>query len=199
LAERPVPNTNTIIIDFFWKFIVGQEGKTLDLTRTDGGNWTGGAVGLGVLRGSQFGISAARYPQLDIAALTENDAEVLFIHDYFIQFGCDRLPQGLALLVCDAAYNGGDPIAWMQAAVGAPVDHRFGPETESAAKAAMDADPLTVLAAFQALHLAYLTNLRLWPIDGAALGRPLGWATRLNIALAHAVSLAITPLPVTAG
>jgi lysozyme family protein len=198
LAERPVPNTNTII-DFYWKFIVGQEGKALDLTRTDGGNWTGGAVGLGMLRGSKFGISAARYPQVDIAALTESDAEALFVRDYFIEFGCDQLPQGLGLLVCDAAYNGGDPIAWMQAVVGAPVDHRFGPETKDAAKAAMALDPLTVLAAFQALHLAYLTNLRLWPIDGAVSGRPLGWATRLNIALAHAVSLAITPLPVTAG
>jgi hypothetical protein len=32
----------------------------------DPGNWTGGAIGKGELRGTKWGISAQTYPQIDI-------------------------------------------------------------------------------------------------------------------------------------
>ena len=50
-------------------FTLRSEGGFTD-NRADPGNWTGGQVGAGELRGTNFGISAAAYPQLDIANLT---------------------------------------------------------------------------------------------------------------------------------
>lgn len=181
------------IPDFIWNFMVGSEGRTLDLTRSDSGNWTGGKVGVGELKGSKYGVSAARYPTLDIANLTEDDAKAIFDRDYFTKFGCDRIPPGLGLLVSDAAYNGGDPIRWMQRAVGAGVDGDFGDETKDYANAAMAADPCSVLATFQTWHLAYLTSLDAWEIDGEQHGAPEGWSVRLMKGLALAVQVSVAP------
>ena len=182
------------IPDFVWNFMVGAEGRGLDLTSSDPGNWTGGAVGSGVLRGSKYGISAAIYPSIDIANLTEVAAQAIFDRDYWSKIGCDRLHPALGFLVVDAEYNGGQPIRWMQQAVGTVIDGDFGDDTERAATLAMASNPTGVVATFAALHLGYLAICRLWPIDGVdADGRPLGWVTRLTNALALAVSVAVAP------
>ena len=52
-------------------FTLGAEGGYSN-NPADPGNWTGGAVGNGELRGTNFGISASAYPQLDIANLTQS-------------------------------------------------------------------------------------------------------------------------------
>ena len=49
--------------------VIGHEGGYTSDAR-DPGNWTGGAVGQGACKGTQWGISAAAYPALDIAGLT---------------------------------------------------------------------------------------------------------------------------------
>ncbi len=49
----------------------------------DRGNWTGGAVGLGELRGTKFGISAASYPGEDIEGLTEERAREIYYKDFW--------------------------------------------------------------------------------------------------------------------
>ena len=49
----------------------------------DRGNWTGGAVGAGDLIGTNYGISAASYPELDIQALTRDDAAAIYARDFW--------------------------------------------------------------------------------------------------------------------
>ena len=56
--------------------VLGHEGGyTAD--PTDPGNWTGGAPGRGECRGTNWGISAASYPDLPIRALTPDQARTM--------------------------------------------------------------------------------------------------------------------------
>lgn len=125
--------------------VVGEEGG-YSADAADAGNWTGGAVGVGLLRGTKYGISAAAYPDLDIKHLTLADAQAIYRRDYWDRIGGDGLPAALALIVFDAAVNQGVDRAarWLQLAVGVAEDGIVGPETLHAAGAG---DPLDVLAA----------------------------------------------------
>lgn len=49
----------------------------------DKGNWTGGAVGVGELKGTKYGISAAQFPTLDIANLTTDQAAQIYQEGYW--------------------------------------------------------------------------------------------------------------------
>lgn len=46
--------------------------------RKDPGNWTGGKVGAGVLKGTKYGIAAHSYPNLDIKNLTLDDVKPIY-------------------------------------------------------------------------------------------------------------------------
>jgi lysozyme family protein len=50
------------------------------LNPKDSGNWTGGKIGVGELKGSNFGISAAAYPKLDIKNLTREKVRPLYLN-----------------------------------------------------------------------------------------------------------------------
>jgi lysozyme family protein len=52
--------------DRVFDIVVGHEGG-FTANPADCGNWTGGVIGTGTCRGTRFGISAAAYPDLDIA------------------------------------------------------------------------------------------------------------------------------------
>lgn len=110
--------------------IIGHEGK-LSLVRTDDGNWTGGKVGKGELKGSKYGVSAKAYPFLDIRNLTLADAKVIARRDYWDVVKCDALPSGVDLVVFDLAYNGGPGRAavHLQKAAAVKVDMKIGPVT----------------------------------------------------------------------
>lgn len=71
----------------------------------DPGNWTGGKVGAGELKGTKFGISAAQYPALDIAKITIDEATAIYRRDWWERFGLARLPQPLAAKLFDAGVN----------------------------------------------------------------------------------------------
>ena len=157
--------------------VVGHEGGFC-AEPADPGNWTGGAVGFGELRGTKFGISAAAYPAEDIANLTPEAAATIYQRDYWNRVLGDRLPPSLALLVFDAAVNNGVSRAagWLQGTVGATVDGRLGPDTLTAVDAAMRArSSAAVCAEFQAQRLVFMTGLPTWRTFG------LGWARRLSL------------------
>jgi len=151
--------------------VVGHEGG-FDATPADPGNWTGGAVGQGELRGTKFGISAAAYPRLDIASLTLDDAGAIYRRDYWDKVGGDALPPPLALLVFDAAVNNGveRAVLWLQAAAGVAADGELGPATLAAAGRAEGA---AICAEFMARRLTFMAALPTWRDFG------LGWARRL--------------------
>ena len=61
---------------------VGLEGGYSDNPK-DPGNWTGGKVGAGELKGTNFGISAASYPNLDIKNLTISGAKAIYKSNFW--------------------------------------------------------------------------------------------------------------------
>ena len=155
--------------------VVGHEGVT-DADPNDPGNWTGGRVGGGMLRGTRFGVSAAAYPQTDVQALTLADAQAIYHRDYWEPIGGDTLPPPLALLVFDAAVNAGVGRAarWLQTAVGVTADGMIGPVTRAAVASTVTRDGGAALCAeFQAQRTVFMAGLPTWPHFG------LGWARRL--------------------
>ena len=143
----------------------------------DPGNWTGGAVDRGTLRGTNFGISAASYPTLDIARLTEADARAIYRRDYWDRIQGDALPPPLALLVFDAAVNNGTGQAarWLQRAAGVEADGDIGPETLAAVQrqGAAEDGGWPICAGFMAQRMAFMAGLPTWRSFGA------GWSLRL--------------------
>ncbi len=146
----------------------------------DAGNWTGGRVGEGALRGTKYGISAASYPALDIAALTEDEARAIYRRDWWGRYGIGRLPPPFAAKALDACVNlgPGAGISCLQralAACGQPVaaDGRLGPET-LAAVAAVPEEAL--LAAFRDALAAHYRGIAAGHPDTAAY--LAGWLAR---------------------
>jgi lysozyme family protein len=77
--------------------------------------------------------------------------------EYWDKFQCDQLPSAVAFQVFDTAYNGGHPVQWLQAAVGAAVDGIIGAATIGAVRGT---DVWKVLALFNASRLEYLASLK---------------------------------------
>jgi lysozyme family protein len=160
-------------------FTLGAEGGFTN-NSTDPGNWTGGAVGHGELRGTKFGISAAAYPDLDIANLTEQMAENIYRHDYWALLHGDELALPLALVTFDGAVNAGlhRAITWLQQAVGEPADGALGPATLAALKFG---NALSLAREALARRLEFYSGLPTWQTFG------LGWSRRI-IALSGEIS-----------
>lgn len=59
----------------------------------DDGNWTGGKMNVGILKGTKFGISAASYPYLDIKNLTISDVGEIYERDYWIRMNLDKIAE----------------------------------------------------------------------------------------------------------
>lgn len=140
------------------------------MDKSDPGNWTGGAPGKGVLKGSKYGVSAKSHPELDIANLSLDDCKRIAKAEYWDKYYCDQLPPALAFHVFDTAYHGGSPIRWLQEAVGATPDGIAGSKTIAAVRAA---NPAAVVMAFNRKRLTYLMGLKNWPQNAK------GWTARI--------------------
>jgi lysozyme family protein len=81
---------------------IGIEGK-YSADENDPGNWTGGAVGVGKLNGTMYGISAAAYPNEDIGAISPARAKAIYFTDYWSKLRCSALPDPVAIaLFCES-------------------------------------------------------------------------------------------------
>lgn len=166
-------------------FTVGQEGGYTN-NPNDPGNWTGGACGIGQCNGTNFGISAAAYPNLDIANLTENEAQLIYRQSYWTPIQGDKLPLALAMVGFDAAVNSGvgQSVQWLQTACNIvtgsalAIDGGLGPLTLAALLAG---DPRLIAREALVQRLMFLTGLPTWPNFG------LGWSRRV-MALSAAVA-----------
>jgi lysozyme family protein len=125
----------------------------------DPGNWTGGAVGAGICRGTKYGISARSYPDLDIAGLSTDAASAIYRRDWWDRLGLARLPAPLATKLLDAAVNLGPrpAIACLQHALNAQggvlaEDGLLGPATVAAAQSAPAETALAALREALADH-----------------------------------------------
>lgn len=91
---------------------------------------------------------------------------------YWDPYQCDQFDPRIGLNVFDAAYNGGHPAQWLQAAAGVDQDGVIGAITIAAVRAL---DPMTVIARFTSSRISYYTSLDAeWPIFGR------GWMVRLS-------------------
>ena len=115
------------------KHVLDEEGGFTKNPK-DPGNWTGGIVngkGVGLLKGTNRGISAKAYPNLNIEFLT--DAEILFLYkrDYWDAIKADQLPSRIRLHALDFAVNAGVPtcIKMLQLLGGNKRDGIIGPNT----------------------------------------------------------------------
>lgn len=130
-------------------FVLKHEGQ-LSLDRNDRGNWTGGEVGVGELRGTKYGISAAAYPRLDIRNLTIEQAVAIYHADYWLPSKADKLRYPMALVQLDSAVQHG--VGWALRWLG---------ETQ---------EPLPYLAR----RLRFYANIETFPRYGVA------WCKRLS-------------------
>lgn len=119
-----------MIFEECFKLLIPNEGG-LSLDREDRGNWTSGAIGHGKLKGSKYGISAASYPDLDIANLTLDDARFIYRRDFWDELQLDAIPDQIDFDMFDMAINSGisRAIKLLQKTVGAEPDGVLGPKT----------------------------------------------------------------------
>ena len=120
--------------DNAFKIILKHEGGFQKMPG-DKGNWTGGKVGAGVLKGTKYGISAAQFPDLDIENLTIEDAEAIYKKEYWFYDGVDY--QDIANKMADLGvlFGPAPVIAVMQTTLQStdesqPVTGTFGPVTQ---------------------------------------------------------------------
>lgn len=71
----------------------------------DPGNWTGGRVGKGILKGTKYGISAASYPSLDIRNLTLEAATAIYRRDFWDALELDEIAVLVSTQVADMLFN----------------------------------------------------------------------------------------------
>lgn len=147
--------------------------KGLSLDPEDDGNWTGGKRGAGLLKGTKYGISAATYPDEDIANLTLARAAFLYRRDFWNLLELDALPVPLACLVFDAAVNHGpgNALRILQRALGVSADGVIGEVTRRAMQAAV-ARPELLVMRFIGHRLLFWSDRSKWPSFGK------GWTRR---------------------
>lgn len=173
--------------DQCFEIVLGAEGGFTG-DPADPGNWTSGIKDQGVCRGTKFGISAAAYPGLDIAALTLAQAKAIYRQDYWDKISGDQLPPALALLTFDSAVNSGTHWAsvWLQEAAGITVDGVIGPVTLHAILQ-LSGSPhgkSALCAEFLTRRLLFMLNLPAWSDFG------FGWVRRIFRLQYQALSLA---------
>jgi lysozyme family protein len=113
---------------------------------------------------TRYGISAASYPDEDIANMTRERARALYRWDYWEKIKVEMLPPGIRGTVFDMAVNAGPSraVSLLQSALGSlqraevSVDGVMGPQT---AQAAATVHPETLLHAYTARRADYYLGL----------------------------------------
>ena len=155
--------------DTAFERLIGHEGGFSDDPK-DPGNWTGGRPGVGKMLGTKYGIAANTYPDIDIKALTLDQAKAIYRRDWWDKIHADQLPGAVAFQLWDFAVNAGitRAVISLQRAVGVADDGRLGPRTVAAVNAAPAPD---VLARFNAERLEFYASLSTWQTYGKGLAR----------------------------
>lgn len=153
--------------------------------RRDPGNWTGGKVGAGTLKGTKKGIAAASYPSLDIKNLSDARIAEIYRRDFWDKVKGDALPAGVDHSAMDYGVNSGPSrsIKDLQRVLGVSVDGLIGPAT---LKAAIIADAAKTIKAHCARRMSFLRSLAIWKTFGN------GWSNRVAKVEALALSLVLT-------
>lgn len=174
-ANLPV---DSITFDEAFKRLIGHEGG-YSTDRRDPGNWTGGRVGVGTLKGTKFGLAANTYPNLDIKNLTLAQAKAIYKKDWWDKLGADGMHSAIVFQLWDFAINAGKSraIKELQQAVGVPADGIIGPQTLAAVNSH---DLNDVILSLTAERLKFYTSLSTFKTYGK------GWTNRVADNLKYA-------------
>jgi lysozyme family protein len=117
---------------------------------------------------TNWGISKRSYPNLDIKALTQDQAKSIYMHDYWQPCRIELLPEDMQFDVFDAAVNSGHVQAtkWLQMTVGTTPDGVIGPKTLAACRPGLS-------GRFNGYRLQFMSALPAWTTFGR------GWANRI--------------------
>ncbi len=123
-------------------FTLATESSAISLRHDDGGNWTGGHIGVGALIGSKYGVSAPELSDYlsrlataaDMAAVTVVVATAIFGANTWNRLAADHLPVGVDFMTADHGYNRGaaSSALVLQRLVGADADGWIGQQTVAA-------------------------------------------------------------------
>lgn len=156
----PPAATASDCFDEAFRRVIGEEGGYTNDPKDPGGE-------------TQFGISKRAHPELDIAALTLDDARAIYRAEYWDAHRLGELPDRMAVALFDGVVNSGPrpAIAWLQKALGVLDTGEMDDHTIAAARGATD--PSGVLMRYWGKRLQFLADLSTWP----AFGR--GWSRRV--------------------
>jgi lysozyme family protein len=145
--------------DQAFEAVIGHEGGYVNNPKDPGGE-------------TRYGISKRAYPAEDIRNLTLARAKELYLRDYWLQAGCDKVPGGVAFDLFDTAVNSGvsRAVKMLQTAVGVTADGKLGPATLAAINAA---NAPALKGRFNGARLQFMTDLPEWVTFGK------GWARRI--------------------
>jgi lysozyme family protein len=162
--------------------LVYEGGFTLH--KGDPGNWTGGKVGAGQLKGTNFGIAANTYPDLDIRNLTKDDAIVIYRRDFWPKVAGDAMPKGVDQLAYDGGVNSGPSrgLRWIAEACGIPNERRA---SVIAAAATSSADRPALIKRASGRRMTFLRGLGSFATFGT------GWTRRVAAMEAIGVKMAL--------
>ena len=120
---------------------------------------------------TKYGISHRAYPDIDIKALTLDQAKDIYRRDYWQPASCDRMPERIGHLVFDCAVHHGvkTAIKLLQRALKVADDGEFGPITRGTLTARDTNETADLL---MAQRMLYLMTCSAWPTY------KLGWAKR---------------------
>jgi len=154
----------------------------MSMTRADPGNWTGGKVGVGVLKGTKYGIAASAFPHLDIKNLTLADVEPIYKTKYWDKVRGDDLPAGVDLTVWDYGVNSGPSrgVKELQRVVGVAADGVVGGGTLAAVNAA---NGRAIIKGVNARRLSFMRSLAIFKTFGN------GWTRRVADIEAKSVAM----------
>lgn len=121
---------------------------------------------------TNWGISKRSYPNVDIKALTRDDAKLIYRRDFWNRINADKLYDGVAFQLFDFAVNSGieTTVRYFQRALGVADDGHWGPVSQAAADKMTETDQIMLLSAER---LDFMTRLSTW----ASFGK--GWARRI--------------------
>lgn len=121
---------------------------------------------------TNWGISKRTYPDLDIRALTREQAQEIYRRDFWDRINGDRLHDGVAWQLFDFAVNSGieTAVRYLQRALGVADDGHWGKVSQEAADSTSETDTILRL---NAERLDFLTRLSNWKHHGR------GWARRI--------------------
>ncbi|MCX5497307.1 hypothetical protein OSH11_21600 [Kaistia dalseonensis] len=168
------------------KITLGQEGG-YSINRADPGNWTGGKVGKGQLKGTLNGIAASSHPDLDIKNLSEAQVASIYEVEYWRPIRGNDLPAGVDLSTFDFAVNSGISrgAKALQKAAGVTADGRIGPATIAAVVAK---SPVAMVTAINDTRLGFLQGLTNWKTFGKGWGARVGTVRAKSLLMAGATA-----------